>query len=404
MKKPFNIFGKIVLFGVLAVIVIISITLFSFWIEHNNKMILPAPTGNFSIGRTTFDWTDSTRIDSLAQTPNVKRQLFIWVWYPASKTRYGLINNYLPTDWRKAVAQKQGFLLSNFITTDLTKVYTHSIANSKLSPEQAQYPIVIMKSGIGALAIDYTTIAEDLASHGYIVVGSDSPYSTFVVVFSDGRVITRNWQGNPGDADPSEERTHLLNHLVTIWSEDTHFILNKLEQLNINDSSNQFYHRLNLNKVGIFGHSFGGATALQFCRDDQRCKAGVDIDGQPFGSLIQTCVNIPFMFLLADHSQESDSLSNRIKSNIDTIYNRLPTSRVWIYLRGARHFNFTDDALLKERFVSRLFGALGSIGERRGLQVEASCLRTFFNVYLKGVTTTKIKDLSRKYPEVIFEK
>ena len=31
--------------------------------------------------------------------------------------------------------------------------------------------------------------------------------------------------------------------------------------------------KLEIARLGVFGHSFGGATALQFCHDDSRCKA-----------------------------------------------------------------------------------------------------------------------------------
>jgi len=43
----------------------------------------------------------------------------------------------------------------------------------------------------------YSTLAEDLASHGYVVVGFDAPYRTGVVVFPDGRVIRETPENNP---------------------------------------------------------------------------------------------------------------------------------------------------------------------------------------------------------------
>jgi hypothetical protein len=280
-------------------------------------------------------------------------------------------------------------------------VHSNSTNNPKLLQEQAKFPIILLKSGIGTLATDYTTFAEDLASHGYIVVANDSPYSTFVVVYANGRVIGKTAQGNPGEIGASSAyRNHLLNNLIRVWSDDTKFIFYKLEQLNTLDSSNRFFGRLDLNSVGILGHSFGGATALQFCHDNPICKAGIDMDGAPFGTVVQTGLKKPFMFLLADHAGEKDSLSIQIKSNIEEIYNALPESRVWISLVGAKHFNFTDMALTKEKFVFRLFGATGPIGNRRGLEVVAACVRTFFDVYLKGQPVTKIKSLANQYSEV----
>jgi pimeloyl-ACP methyl ester carboxylesterase len=404
MKAIIKWILKIFLGGFFGIILITGMVLSLFWLEHKREVILPSPTGSFGVGRTTFDWIDSSRIDTLGPTRGVKRELVVWVWYPVSKTESTSANEYLPSDWQKAVEERQGFLMTKLMTTEISKVHSHSVRNAKLSSAQARYPILLMKSGIGALATDYTTLAEDLASHGYIVVGSDSPYSTFVIVFPDGRVVGRSEQGSPGEAAPFKQRSDRADRLVTIWSNDTRFIVNRLEQLNASDSSGQFRGRLDLQAVGVFGHSFGGATALQFCRDEPRCKAGIDVDGAPFGGVVQTGLSKPFMFLLADHSEESDSIGNSIKRKIESIYDQLPEGRVWITLGGSRHFNFSDQALLKERFLARRFGMLGPIGEQRGLQIARSCLRAFFDVHLKGESPDKIKDLARQYHEVRFDK
>ena len=403
MKKTFRILKKIILYGFASVVAIIFVAISVFWTEHNSSLTLAKPTGTYFVGRLTFDWKDSSRTDILASSPGVKRELTVWIWYPSSVKKYQLTVDYLPKAWQKALAMKQGFIMSNLFTKNLSKVHPHATSNTELSPEQVKYPIVILKSGIGTLATDYTSLAEDLASHGYIVVGNDSPYSTFVVVYADGRVIEKTAQGNPGETGASSaNRIHLANSLIRIWSDDTKFILNKLEYLNKVDSTNRFFGRLDMNSVGIFGHSFGGATAAQFCYDDPRCKAGIDMDGAPFGTVVQAGLKKPFMFILADHAGESDSLSNKIKSNIEGIYNSLPQNHVWISLHGAKHFNFTDMALTKEKIVFRLFGATGAIGNRRGLEVVAGCVRSFFDVYLKGQPASELKGISNQYSEVIF--
>jgi predicted dienelactone hydrolase len=404
MKKIFRIFIKILLYGFAAFFTIIVVLLLVFWSEHSGSLTLPWPTGSYAVGRTTFDWVDSTRIDPLATKPGVRRELTVWIWYPASYKKTYPTAEYLPVNWRKALARKQGFIMSNFFTRNLSKVHSHSVTNPELSKEQVKYPVVFLKSGIGTLATDYTTLAEDLASHGYIVVGNDSPYSTFIVVYPDGRINWKTTRGNPGETGSSiPDRTHLANTLIRIWSDDTKFMLTELEKINT-DSKNRFYGKINLKSVGIFGHSFGGATAAQFCHDDPRCKAGIDMDGAPFGTVVLTGFKKPFMFLLASHEGESDPMSIQIKANIRGIYNSLPKSRVLIFLHGAKHFNFTDMALTKEKVIFRLVGATGPIGGRHGLEVEAGCVRTFFDVYLKGQPVTNIMSLATQYPEVKIEK
>lgn len=113
---------------------------------------------------------------------------------------------------------------------DPAAVSPHSVLDGTLPAEPPHFPIVILRAGLGALTTSYTTLAEDIASHGYVVVGFDAPYRTSIVVFADG---------------------------------------------------------LDLQKIGVVGHSLGGATAAQFCHEDARCGAGIDMDGALHGSVIE---------------------------------------------------------------------------------------------------------------------
>ena len=194
-----------------------------------------------------------------------------------------------------------------------------------------------------------------------------------------------------------------MGRLLAAWTADVGFALDRLARLNA-DSSGRLRGRLDLSRVGVFGHSFGGATAAQFCHDDARCKAGIDVDGQPFGSVVREGMGRPFMFLLSDHGEASDPVSRQIEANIHSIYDRLPPeSRVRVAIRGANHFTFSDDgALLKSgliRWLLRRFGKLG-IDARRQLAVTSYCLRTFFDAHLNGATGAVLVVPSPLYPEI----
>jgi len=132
-----------------------------------------------------------------------------------------------------------------------------------------------MRAGGGALTTDFTTRAEDLASRGYIVVGFDAPYRTFVAVFPDKRVVTRPPANDPENLH-GDQRDRLINRLLAMWTCDTKFVVSQLQRLNAADPSGKFMSRLDIQRLGMIGHSFGGATALQFCRVDSRCEAGID--------------------------------------------------------------------------------------------------------------------------------
>ena len=387
--------------GVLA----IAALLMSLWLEHRSSVTLPAPTGPFAVGRAIYDWTDDAALDTLAPLPGAKRELLVWIWYP-SAGQSAVTDDYLPAAIRTAVARDRPALIS-FLTRKLSKVHGHSLRDSDVSPQERSYPVVIMRAGASAEVWNYSTLAEDLASHGYVVVAFDAPYRTNVVAFPDGRVITRTPENNPELCleRTGQERMRCAERILTAWTGDIAFVLDRMQRLNA-AASGKFAGRLDMSRIGIFGHSFGGATAAKFCHEDARCTAGIDIDGAPLGSVIQTGIDRPFMFLMSDHSHESDPEAVQIMANIHSIYDRLPADgRSFIAIRGANHFLFSDDgALLKSHLVMRtlrVFGVLGIDG-RRQLAVAAYCIYNFFDAYLKGAGASQMTISSSIYPEITF--
>lgn len=402
IKSILGLIGRVIRYGFLSGIAILVLTLLCFWLEIRSDVTLPKPTGKFDVGRIAFHWVDSARTDSLSPQPYAKRELIAWIWYPATVTAADTVVDYDRAEWSRKVNYSSSWLFRTFFARDGSQVHAHAHVSPRPAGSPKPFPILLMRSGIGTRAVDYTTIAEELASHGYVVVGSDAPYSTFKVAFPDGRVIDKTYAGNPGEAPvASEQRDQVLNRLIGIWSADARFVLDQVERLNA-DSTGLFHGRLDTASVGIFGHSFGGATAAQFCHDDPRGKAGVDMDGAPYGSVVGQGFDKPFMFLLADHADENDPVSLRIKSDIRSIYSALPDSRVWIYLKGAQHFNFCDMALQREFVVMRVFGGTGSIGATHGMEVISTSLRIFFDQHLQGLNTS-VHDLKGAYPELEVE-
>jgi hypothetical protein len=136
-----------------------------------------------------------------------------------------------------------------------------------------------------------------------------------------------------------------------------------LERLNSTDSSGKFAGRLDLGSVGLFGHSFGGATAAQACHEDARCKAGIDMDGNPFGSVIEEGLTQHFIYLLSDHSGEKGQDTHEILGIIPIVL-------------------------------------LGPIGERRGLAIAAALVAAFFEVHLRNWPSKLLTNLAKQYPEI----
>ena len=364
-----------------------ALVMASLWVEHDQPLELPSPTGSFSVGRTSAVWVDSQRTDPFAPSVGQKRELVVWLWYPARSVDSTTPAPYLPRPWANALADHAGFLLTQFLNRNPERIRTHSFVDPDLAPDQQTYPVILLRSGIGALALDYTTLAEDLASHGYIVVGADAPYSTSVVVLPDGRVIHKTTAGNPADASiPVAEQERLLGQLLGVWTADTKFMVDRLEQLNAADPSGKFTGRLDLAALGVAGHSFGGATAAQFCHNDARCRAGIDIDGAPYGSVINYGLKQPFLFLLSDHGVDWNSPDCQICANIRSIASRIPGDRLIVTLRGSNHFSFSDQSIVKSQIVINLLVTTGIAGMDgpTGLADTRQYIRTFFDIHLRG--------------------
>ncbi len=372
------------------------------WLERRTALTLPAPTGPWAVGRAIYDWTDEAGLDALAPAPGTRRELLAWIWYPSAAGSRAAADDYVPVPMR-AEAAPGG--LMGLVTRDLGKVHGHSARNPEVAPGQP-YPVAIMRAGASAGVRNYSTLAEDLASHGYIVVGFDAPYRTSAVVFPDGRVMRRTPENNAELCEglPPARQSGCVNRVLTAWTADIGFALDRLARWNAADPSGRFTGRLDMTRVGVFGHSFGGAAAAQFCHDDARCKAGIDLDGQPFGSVIQEGIRAPFLFVLSDEIRSRDPETRRIMGNIRSIYERLPADgRLMVTIRGANHFLFSDDgALLKSgvtRGILRMFGLLG-IGGRRQLAVTAYCVRSFLDAYLKGAGVARLRLASAQHPEI----
>lgn len=388
----------IVAIGICAVVVL-TLLLGGLWIDHHQKTVLLAPTGQFEVGRITYDWRDSNQQELLAPHAGMPREIFAWIWYPASTQASARRADYFPLPWRNALNRQRGLFLRDFMWRDLSRVYAHSLEAPAVAAAQQRYPVLLMRAGLAAEIANYASLAEDLASHGYIVVGFDAPYRSTLVVFPDGRVVARTSENN-ADLVSGIQQTQLATRLVQAWSADMSFAFDQLQQLNASDPSGRFTNHLDLTNVGVFGHSLGGAAALQFCHDHKQCRAGVDIDGAPLGSAVTDGVKQPFLFLLSDHGREPKSETAPVEADLHSIYDRIrDDQRLWIKIRGGGHFGFVDLTPIPLG-IAHLLNVVPMSGNRQ-IEITRHCLRTFFDVYLNGAPASRLQSL-RRYPEVEF--
>ena len=264
---------------------------------------LPVPSGGYKVGRTVFHWVDTKRPETITPAPDDFRELQVYVWYPAAVVA-GAPAGYMP-NLQALIASGSSGVFSNlfgpawtYIQSD--KLRSRSFENAPLAAT-GPLPILIFSPGGGTTAVAYTSQMEDLASHGYVIVAVDHTYDAPVVVFPDGRIVKAAndyWNKLRAEAPDDFEK-----NIADILSSDIALVLDKLESLQ-NDATSMFSSKLDLTRIGAFGHSRGGRIAARACQRDRRIKACLSEDGnlfwQPFW-LDENGRSLEQPFMMLDH-------------------------------------------------------------------------------------------------------
>jgi dienelactone hydrolase len=152
-------------------------------------------------------------------------------------------------------------------------VVTHTQADVPIAATE-RFPVVLFSPGAGNISALYTSLLEDLASHGYVVAAIDHTYEVKGVVLGDGRLVTEAKRPSGGEALLRDERAR-----VTVRTEDMRFVLDQLTRIDAGLDADSWRGRLDLSRVAAFGHSIGGMTAAELCMRELRVLACANLDG-----------------------------------------------------------------------------------------------------------------------------
>jgi len=236
--------------------------------------LLP-PTGKFAIGRRSFHWTSPAG----RQPGGDNCEILAHAWYPAKTIAGAATAPYLPdfVALQVAVGEAELKAAAGPAYDALSKARTHVIAEAELSPELNKYPVALLTHGLRYSALGYSILAEELASHGYVVVGVDHPATAFAMILPGDRTVIfdeKLWS----QRRTAEDLRAFEQAKVQQCAEDLVFALNQLESLNRGTLEGRFAGRIDLAKVGVVGHSFGGRVAARACQIDARLLACALLD------------------------------------------------------------------------------------------------------------------------------
>ncbi|WP_229696408.1 alpha/beta hydrolase family protein [Paenibacillus albidus] len=253
------------------------------------------PTGPYAVGTTLYHWVDSDRYEEYTGEPRDYRELMVQLWYPAGQDVQGTAVPYVDHPQAIAAGLQKALSLPAFALEHLGEIQTHAYPNASLAPDRPSWPVLVFSHGLTGFRNQNTYQLEELASHGYIVAAIDHTYDAAATVFPDGRTALAKYQ--------MDEETSLQDEHMRLWENDIRFVLEQLQQLNLQDQENRFAGALDMKRIGLFGHSYGGAAAFQLLMKDERVKAAINMDGILYGSAApEQGIGKPFLLMNAENS------------------------------------------------------------------------------------------------------
>jgi pimeloyl-ACP methyl ester carboxylesterase len=359
-----------------------------------------------------YDWIDPTRTEIYAANPEDRRELVVFVWYPAKSRPVVEFAPYLPTAWTAT---------AEFLGLNLAGVRSHAIPEAAVAADSSAYPVLLLSpSGFPPLLL--SAIAEELASHGYVVVGVNHSYETTVTGFADGRLVAMNPAAVGGALGPQtgsyEEVFRQRASVCEYKAADLASVAGQLERLNT-DPTQLLAGRLDLARVAALGHSFGGNAALEWCRTDQRCVAAVNLDGALWSGVGRVGLDRPATQLLAEHREFAVTAEDAVKAgaapNVDwfeaekeitfggwrTVQQRAQPGYT-VQVSGAGHLSFMDVPFLPVTDASIVKPALAAtnIEPERMWRITCDLLLAFFARHLNGAAAPLLDGPADVYPEL----
>jgi predicted dienelactone hydrolase len=352
---------------------------------------IPRPTGPYAIGRDTLHLVDQKRRDPWRPTAG-NRELMVSMLYPASAG--GGPAAYMTAD-------EAGLLLkglkadTTFKPEQLSGVRVYARAGAR--PIGGEHPLVVLSPGFSLNRATLTTLAEDLASKGYVVALVDHAYESFGTAFPGGRIL-RCAACDAIESAPSDRaEKELLGKAAAGRAADISFVVGELTRPGGHTPGWARRKMIDRGRVGAAGHSLGGNAAAAVMATDRRVRAGVNLDGSFFAQIPKSGLGErPFLMLgtQALHSPRSADKS------WPPAWQRLDGWKRWLTVTGSGHFTFIDLPVLGAQ-LGITDPAAPLPGKRSG-EITTAYVGAFFDRHLRGERRPLLNGPSTAHPEVTF--
>jgi hypothetical protein len=344
---------------------------------------LPAPTGPQAVGTTVVELIDHERMDRYGATPTQPRRLVLQVWYPADPAA-----PVRPAPWIASGAafgrQAAAWLgYPPFVLDHVGLVRSHATEGAPPTPEAGALPVVLYAHGWGGFRNIQSDLAESLASNGYVVAALDHTHGALATSFPDGSIVPIDPDALPsGVAGPVYDLAS--ERLVETFADDLAFALDELAAGVVPSLAG----RLDLEAVGVVGHSTGGGAAVRLCAADRRCRAVVGLDPwvEPVPDpILGEGLRVAFLALRSEEwvGNDNDARLRRLRASSSG-----PSGLVAVH--GTAH---RDVTLLP--FLSPLTSRLGIAGPTPGTRTHEltdAWTTAWFDHHLRGTGRDPLED------------
>ena len=330
----------------------------------------------------------------------------------------------LPTTGEYTVGQTAAILVDSErkdpFETDgsMREVPVHFYYPENVSEE---LPLIIFSHGaFGYYQSNFSTYVE-LASNGYVVAALDHPHHSFFTSDTDGNTIIvdqtfiNDVMRVSNSEEPDQEK---VNELTQSWLklrvDDEKFVLDTIEEAKLNNTIGNAWHCdnsndiqnvvsiINIDKIGIMGHSLGGATAAKMGRERDDVDTVIVLDGTMFGEIKEVkdgkrvYYSEPYPIPIMDCTKEQDYIA---REDYEKEYG-VPYVNAYalenakegktVLFTNAEHMDFTDLPL-----ISPILGSMlghGTVDTKEMMTTVNGLVLNWFDYYLKNEGTLNIQE------------
>lgn len=261
------------------------------------------------------------------------------------------------------------------------------------------YPLLVFSHGAYGIKGSNSSTYSELASHGYVVVSIDHPYHSFFTRSEDGTVtmvnsVFRHEVENMNKGVYSnEELYNIIQKWMKLRVDDMNFVIDTILEKNKNDNT-PLYQHINTEKIGLFGHSMGGAASVWLSRERNDVSAVVNIDAPLYSELVYNKADDNFVTSSKAYTTPlfniySDDVWRQLDSTPVYVANKLNNKQFegayTTHFKGARHLSLTDLQLFSPILANTVQGGKANIDPYYCIEMENKLILEFFDYELKGI-------------------